>query len=48
MVLTGVKASVKKADLKVGETTKATAKITPEKAENVTFAWASSDKKLQR
>ncbi|MTQ83395.1 hypothetical protein GMD05_03660 [[Ruminococcus] torques] len=45
-VLTGVKASVKKADLKVGETTKATAKITPEKAENVTFAWASSDKKV--
>ncbi|MCQ4799265.1 Ig-like domain-containing protein, partial [Eggerthella lenta] len=24
----------------------ATAKITPEKAENVTFAWASSDKKV--
>ena len=46
VVLTGVKASVKKADLKVGETTKATAKITPEKAENVTFAWASSDKKV--
>ena len=45
-VLTGVKASVKKADLKVGETTKATAKITPEKAENVTFAWDSSDKKV--
>lgn len=45
-VLTGVTASVKKADLKVGETTKATAKITPEKAENVTFAWASSDKKV--
>ena len=46
VVLTGVKASVKKADLKVGETTKATAKITPEKAENVTFAWDSSDKKV--
>ena len=46
VVLTGVKASVKKADLKVGETTKATAKITPEKTENVTFAWASSDKKV--
>ena len=46
VVLTGVKASVKKADLKAGETTKATAKITPEKAENVTFAWASSDKKV--
>ena len=46
VVLTGVKASVKKADLKVGETTKATANITPEKAENVTFAWASSDKKV--
>ena len=46
VVLTGVKASVKKADLKVGETTKATAKITPEKAENLTFAWASSDKKV--
>ena len=45
-VLTGVTASVEKADLKVGETTKATAKITPEKAENVTFAWASSDKKV--
>ena len=45
-VLTGVKASVEKAELKVGETTKATAKITPEKAENVTFAWASSDKKV--
>ena len=45
-VLTGVKASVYNADLKVGETTKATAKITPEKAENVTFAWASSDKKV--
>ena len=46
VVLTGVKASVEKAELKVGETTKATAKITPEKAENVTFAWASSDKKV--
>lgn len=45
-VLTGVKASVEKAELKVGETTKAAAKITPEKAENVTFAWASSDKKV--
>ena len=45
-VLTGVTASVEKAELKVGETTKATAKITPEKAENVTFAWASSDKKV--
>ena len=45
-VLTGVEASVKKAELKVGETTKATAKTTPEKVENVTFAWASSDKKV--
>lgn len=45
-VLTGVTASVEKAELKVGETTKATATIMPEKAENVTFAWASSDKKV--
>ena len=45
-VLTGVEASVEKAELKVGETTKATAKTTPEKVENVTFAWASSDKKV--
>mgnify|MGYP000053704411 CR=1 FL=1 len=42
-VLESVKASVKKANLKVGETTKATAKITPENAEDVTLAW-SSDK----
>ena len=45
-VLTGVTASVEKAELKVGETTKAAAKITPEDAEDVTFAWASSDKKV--
>ena len=38
-VLTGVKASVEKAELKVGETTKATATIMPEGAEGVELAW---------
>ena len=46
VVLTGVKASVKKADLKVGETTKATATIMPEGAEGVELAWTSSDDKI--
>ncbi len=38
-VLTGVTASVEKAELKVGETTKATATIMPEGAEGVELAW---------
>ena len=42
-VLTGVEASVEKADLKVGETTKVSAKITPQDTEDVAIAW-SSDK----
>ena len=45
-VLTGVTASVEKAELKVGETTKATATIMPEGAEGVELAWTSSDDKI--
>ena len=39
-------ASVEKAELKVGETTKATATIMPEGAEGVELAWTSSDDKI--
>ena len=41
-----MKASVEKAELKVGETTKATATIMPEGAEGVELAWTSSDDKI--